>query len=417
MDGNSDTLVLALSLQKISLFSDLLRPEVQAFILQHESDDPTKLILKSAEVSGVPMARIADQIEGRKKAKEKLASYYNTKEIVFPATVSVEQSSSETTAAFKSRILSQKLSQRSLCVDLTGGLGVDTFFLSRVFDHVDYVESNTELLEIARHNHLKLGAGNITYHNVSSEEYLGSAKTSIECVYIDPSRRDAHNRKVSSLASCEPKVLGLLPFIFLRTKYVLLKTSPLLDITEAIKQLERTSHVYIVSVDNECKEVLFFMEYNAITEPLIEAMNLSKDSVSSFRFVFSEEKNLQLSFADPEEYIYEPNASILKAGAFKTISARFSIDKIHPNTHLYTSKNLLRNFPGRVFKILDLTKPYPKVLKQYFPEGYANIFTRNYPLSSQELKTKTRLKDGGSGFLIGFSGVKKKFLAVATKIV
>lgn len=399
------------------MFSDILKSEVQAFILQHESDDPTKLILKSAEVCGVPMARIADQIEGRKKAKEKLPSYYNTKEIVFPTAVSIEQSSSESTAEFKSELLSQKITQRSLCVDLTGGLGVDTFFFSRVFDHVDYVEPNTELLEIARHNHLKLGARNISYHNLSSSVYLGSADTSIDCVYIDPSRRDAHNRKISSLASCEPNVLELLPSIFHRTKCVLLKTSPLLDITEAIKQLDRTSHVYVISVDNECKEVLFFMDYNSITEPLVEAINLSKGSVSSFRFVFSEEKNLRLSFADPEDYIYEPNASILKAGAFKTISTRFSINKIHPNTHLYTSNKLLRNFPGRVFKIVELIKPEPKVLKQHFPKGYANLFTRNYPLSTQELKAKTRLKDGGSEFLIGFSGVKKKFLAVATKIV
>jgi hypothetical protein len=399
------------------LFSDILKSEVQAFILQHESDDPTKLILKSAEVCGVPMARIADQIEGRKRAKEKLPSYYNTKEIVFPTTVSIEQSSSESTAEFKSEMLSEKITQRSLCVDLTGGLGVDTFFFSRVFDHVDYVEPNTELLEIARHNHLKLGSRNISYHNLSSSVYLGSADTSIDCVYIDPSRRDAHNRKISSLASCEPNVLELLPSIFHHTKCVLLKTSPLLDITEAIKQLDRTSHVYVISVDNECKEVLFFMDYNSITEPLVEAINLSKGSVSSFRFVFSEEKNLRLSFADPEDYIYEPNASILKAGAFKTISTRFSINKIHPNTHLYSSNKLLRNFPGRIFKIVDLIKPEPKVLKQYFPKGYANIFTRNYPLSTQELKAKTRLKDGGSEFLIGFSGVKKKFLAVATKIV
>jgi len=398
------------------LFSNLLTPEVQAFIFQHESDDPTKLILKSPDIYGVPMAKIADQIEGRRKAKEKLPSYYNTKEIVFPAAVSLEQSSSESTARFKSEILSQKISRRSLCVDLTGGLGIDTFFLSRVFDRVDYVESNAELLEIAKHNHLKLGASNIAHQNVSSSVYLNASDASIDCAYVDPSRRDVHNRKVSSLASCEPNVLELLPSIFQRTKYVLLKTSPLLDITEAIRELHKASHVYIISVDNECKEVLFFMDHDSAAEPLIEAINLGKDFISSFRFVFSEERNLHLSYSEPEEYIYEPNASILKAGAFKSISTRFSINKIHPNTHLYTSNRLLQDFPGRIFKLLDLIKPEPKVLKTYFPEGYANIFTRNYPLSPQELKTKTRLKDGGSRFLIGFSGVKKKFLAVATKV-
>ena len=398
------------------MFSDLLKPEVQAFIAQHENSDPTKLILKSPEVFGVPMAKIVDQIEGRRKAKEKLPSYHKTKGIVFPAAVNLGQSSSESTASLKSVILSQKISRRSLCVDLTGGMGVDTFFISKIFDRVDHVEPNTELLEIARHNHVKLGVMNIGYHNISSFVYLASVHPSIDCVYIDPSRRDLHNRKVSSLASCEPNILELLPSIFNRTNYVLLKTSPLLDITEAIKQLEHVNQVYVVSVDNECREILFFMDRNFTGEPLLEAINLSKDSVSSFHFKFSEEKELHLSFSDPEEYIYEPNASILKAGAFKSVSARFSVKKIHPNTHLYTSNKLLADFPGRIFKILGLIKPDTKALKQYFPDGYANIFTRNYPLSPKELKARTRLKDGGNRFLVGFSGVNKKFLTVAEKV-
>ena len=204
--------------------------------------------------------------------------------------------------------------------------------------------------------------------------------------------------------------------MFQRARYVLLKTSPLLDITEALKQLEKVSHVFIVSAANECKEVLFLLDSTFATEPVIEAINLSNGPISSFRFTFSEEKRYQISFSEPQEFIYEPNASILKAGAFKSISARFSISKIHPSTHLYTSKNLLTDFPGKIFKVLDLVKPDPKVLRKYFPEGNANIFTRNYPLSPQELKTKSRLNDGGTGFLIGFSGLKKKYLAVAVKI-
>lgn len=362
------------------------------------------------------MAAIAEQIEGRTKAKEKLPSYYNTKNVVFPPAVNLEQSSSESTAKFKSMVTCEKILRRVLCVDLTGGLGVDTFFLSKEFEQVDYVETNTELLEIAMHNHVQLGARNIAYRNVSSAEYLTSGEAQIDCVYIDPSRRDAHNRKVSSLASCEPNVLELLPSIFRRARYVLLKTSPLLDITEAIRQLEKTSHVYIISAGNECKELLFFIDRSFTHEPLIEAINLSKDSVSSFRFLFSKERSLQLSYSEPEQYLYEPNASILKAGAFKSISERFAINKLHPNTHLYTSKTLVRNFPGRIFNILGLIKPEPKALKQYFPEGHANIVTRNYPLSPEELRIKTKLKDGGNGFVIGFSGVNKKFLAVATRV-
>jgi len=397
------------------LFSDLLKPEVQSFIIQHESDDLSKLILKTSDVHGVQMSKVATQIDGRKKAKEKLPLYYNTKGIVYPAAVNIEQSSSEITAKFKSSIL-EKLSGRSVCVDLTGGFGVDSFFLSRVFNAVDYIEPSNELLEIARHNHLQLGATNIRHHNTSASAYLNAVRSVVDCIYLDPSRRDAHNRKVSSLASCEPNVLELLHSMFQRTRYVLLKTSPLLDITEALKQLEKVSHVFIVSAANECKEVLFLLDSTFTTEPVIEAINLSSGPISSFRFTFSEEKRYQISFSEPQEFIYEPNASLLKAGAFKSISARFSISKIHPSTHLYTSTNLITDFPGKTFKVLDLVKPDPKVLRKYFPEGNANIFTRNYPLSPQELKTKSRLNDGGTGFLIGFSGLKKKDLAVATQI-
>ncbi|HMG94244.1 MAG TPA: class I SAM-dependent methyltransferase [Chryseolinea sp.] len=398
------------------LFSNLLKPEIQSFIRQHESDDLSKLILKSKEVHGVQIASVATQIEGRKKAKEKLPIYYSTERIIYPAAVNMEQSSSEATAKFKSNVALEKISGRSLCVDLTGGLGVDSFFLSRVFNEVSYIEPNAELLEIAKHNHVQLGVKNISYHNVVASAFLKSAHPKIDFVYLDPSRRDSHNRKVSSLASCEPNVLELLPSMFQRAQYVLLKTSPLLDITEALKQLEKVSQVSIVSVDNQCKEVLFLLDETFITEPSIEAINLSKRPMSSFRFSFSEEKEYQISFSEPQEFIYEPNASVLKAGAFKSIAARFGVEKIHPSTHLYTSKNLVAGFPGRIFKIVDLVKSDPKVLKQYFPDGNANIFTRNYPLSPQDLKAKSRLNDGGNRFLIGFTGLKKKYLAVAEKV-
>jgi len=169
-------------------------------------------------------------------------------------------------------------------------------------------------------------------------------------------------------------------------------------------------------VANECKELLFLLDSSFTAEPVIQAINLSKGTVSSFRFRFSEEKAHHISFSEPKEFLYEPNASILKAGAFKSICARFGIEKIHPSTHLYSSSNLLVDFPGRIFRIVNLVKPDPKVLTQYFPDGIANIFTRNYPLSPQELKTKSRLNDGGTGYLIGFSGLKKKYLAVAARI-
>jgi hypothetical protein len=263
-----------------------------------------------------------------------------------------------------------------------------------VFDKIAYVEPNPEVMAVAKHNHIQLGANNIVYNNVDAAAFLKSSDHKIDCVYIDPSRRDLHNRKLSSLSACEPNALELLPSMFQRSQYVLLKTSPLLDIAQAVQQLLKVSQVYVVSVSNDCKELIFLLDSTIKTEPMIEAINLTKDSVSSFRFSTSEETNYQISFSEPQEFIYEPNASVLKAGAFKSVASRYGIVKIHPSTHIYTSKKLLPDFPGRAFRVIDMVKSDSKILAKHFPEGKANISTRNYPLSPQELKTKVRLKDG-----------------------
>jgi len=399
--------------------SDLLSSEIQLFIHQHENDDIQQLVLKHKTIHGIASGVIADQLNGRRKSKEKLPTYYQTKDIVYPPGVNLEQCSSEQTAKYKANILAQHhldLKEKSL-VDLTGGFGVDSFFFSTIFKNVHYVELNQALLDAAKHNHHQLGANNIQYHLTSSEEFLKSQKHPFDFAYIDPSRRAAGNQKVYSLADCEPNIVSLQAGVFAKTDYLFIKASPLFDIQQGLKELRFVQTVFVVSVQNECKEVLFLCKENFTGEPQIVAVNiLSNNEVDSFSFLFSNEQSAEVSFSEPLGYLYEPNASILKAGAFKTIGADFKIGKLHPSTHLYTADHLIENFPGRVFKIEEFVKPDPKIMKDHFPEGKANVTTRNYPLSVEELKKKTGLKDGGDKFLIGFSGVKSKFLAVATRI-
>ena len=391
----------------------LLRPSIQRFIQENENEDEAKLRLKRNLIEGVASAQIAEQIRGRRKARVKLPSYYQKAGIIYPHSINLEQCSSEMTAQFKASFLSEVVKPVSVA-DLTGGFGVDTFFLSRISKRVHYVEPDQQLLEIAEHNHLSLGASNIQYHQLAAEEFLANTVNQFDLIYLDPSRRNKSERKVFRLSDCEPDVIRLLPMMFRRSPLLLLKASPLLDLMQGLKELRHVKKIVVLSVENECKELLFLCRQSSQVEPLIEAINLdAQGKPEAFAFSLSEEKNATVSFSDPLSYLCEPNSSILKSGAFKLIGQRFGLDKIHPNTHLYTSEKVVPDFPGRIFRIEVLVKPEPKKLLDYFPEGKANVLTRNYPLTPNQLKKKTGLKDGGDKFLIGFSGREGKFLAVA----
>jgi 16S rRNA G966 N2-methylase RsmD len=399
---------------------ELLNPDVQAFIIQHENDDVTHLILKHKTIHGLPTSLIAEQILGRRKAKEKLPTYYLNPQILYPAGINLEQSSSELTAKFKLLFLKHILPENLTLeagADLTGGFGVDAFCLSSYFPMFHYVEPNQTLVELVKHNHHLLGFRHIEYHTTNAENFLQSFHQRLSLVFIDPSRRDTNAKKVFALKDCVPDVTMLQQEIFTKTNLLLIKAAPMLDIHHALQELKSTKKVIVVSVKNECKELLFLCEQHYKAEPSIEAVNIiHENQLESFEFKFSDEKATEVQFSDPQTYLYEPNASIQKAGAFKSIAVKFNVLKLHSSTHLYTSEMFIENFPGRIFKILKLVKPDPKILNEYFPDGKANITVRNYPMSVDELKRVTGLKDGGDKFLIGFSGVSKKFLAVAIRL-
>jgi hypothetical protein len=393
----------------------LLRPEVQKFIREHEHDDEKKLVLQHRDVLGIPSSLLADQIIGRRKAKIKVPLYYNMPGIIYPPGLNLEQSSSEETAIFKANALNSIIGPGITLADMTGGFGVDSLFLSRVCKKIFYIEPNASLLAIARQNHETLQVKNIDYRHATAAEFISSFREKLDCAFIDPSRRNKLSQKVFKLSDCEPDVPGLLSEIFQTTDCLLVKTSPLLDIQLAIKELKNVERVWVISVSNECKELLFFCRKDFVAEPTILAVNLQTDQ-ESFEFRVSAENKTVAQFSEPLSYLYEPNASILKAGAFKLIGEKFSMLKLHPSTHLYTSQDLIEKFPGRIFKIIQSVKADYMALKEIFIDGKANVITRNYPLSPEALKKKTKLKDGGERYLIGFSGQQEKYLVAATRI-
>lgn len=397
-------------------WEDLLQQEVQHYILENEKADAHTLALGHKTVKNIPVRWIAAQIVGRQKAKAKLPLYYTTRNIVYPPSLNLEQSSSQATALYKKEILSSLLPGEISVSDLTGGFGIDSFFLSQAASSLIHVEPNVELQKIAAHNHRQVGATNITYVNQKAEDFIGTLQKNMDVCYVDPSRRK-EGQKVFSLADGEPNMETLQEVIFTKSNHLLVKAAPLLDIQHALKSLRFVKRVIVVSVENECKELLFWCEKGFSDEPEIQAVNLMNTGVvlSSYTFTFTQEQETLLTFGLPKEYLYEPNASILKAGAFKSIALSFPVEKLATSTHLYTADKLVNDFPGRIFKLISLVKADVKSIHALLPDKKANVLTRNYPLKAEELKKKLKLNDGGEHYLLGFSGPQSKYLALCLR--
>jgi len=375
------------------LIQTLSSAKVQEFIKAHEHEDVGKLVLKHKLILDIPGAVVAQQIAARKKAKHKLPTWYNQIGIVYPPLISMEQASSETTARYK-----QKMMVAAHVADLTGGFGVDTFYMSQVCKKVIYVEPDESLSRIAEHNLGLLGAKNIQYHNCSAQEFLQRNKERLDLVYIDPSRRK-QSMKVIGLGRSEPDVVALKNSIFKQSLRALIKASPMLDLRHSYRELIQVSGLTILAVENECRELIISLEESISSEPEIRAVNLRKDDEEVFQFSWENERKAKVSFSNPLRYIYEPNAAILKAGAFKLAAERFGAYKLAPDTHLYTSNEMLVTFSGRIFEVIETVR-LDKNLKDKFEGGYANILQRNYPMTVAEIKKKTGLKEGGDLFLI-----------------
>ena len=351
---------------------------------------------------------LARQIEGRKIVATKLPSWAENMSILFPVKISLEQCSSETTALYKASLVSGE----SL-VDLTGGFGVDCSFLSRNFTSVDYVEQNEELCKIAEHNFAALGL-NIKVNNAESVSFLKNMP-SVDCIYIDPARRDVKGKKTADLSLCSPNLLEIRDILLKKCKTLLIKLSPMFDISSALEVFPECKQVHVVSVKNECKELLLLVEGGFCGETEIVCVDLDELGVRSEELgVRSKEILLIVNYSVPKNYLYEPNASIMKAGLFKTVANKYNVQKLHPSTHLYTSKELVPNFPGRSFEIKRVTKVQKKEIQDI---EKANLSTRNFPGNVAELRKKLKLKDGGDTYIFACTlNDNSKVLIVCNKL-
>lgn len=372
----------------------LLKPEVQKFIKDHQFDDPFVLSLKSKAHKDFPLKEAIEQIHALQKAKLKIPSWVATEEIIWPAPISIEQCSSELTARFKADLIHGKS-----IVDLTGGMGVDISCFAATFDEVHYVESEPNLAELALHNFSLLGLNAISIHCERSEDFLGKRTEKIDAIFIDPSRR-VKDKKVFKIEECAPNIYELVPLCLELSNQLLIKLSPLVDLSLLIRDFA-PSKIWVVSVKNEVKEVLCLIQ-NEKTTTQISAVDLQNDGKKEvFEFNHEEEATIESVFSLPLNYIYEPSSAILKTGAFKLVSHRFGINKLHINAHLYTSDVLIEDFPGRTFILKKQIKMDKKEIARLVPHKKINVLTRNHPLTPDQLKKKLSLKDGGEDYLIG----------------
>ncbi|WP_018476814.1 THUMP-like domain-containing protein [Pontibacter roseus] len=378
-------------------------PEEQEFIRQHQHRNPSELMLQAGRYPNLPVAELVKQIQARQKAAEKLPTWVSHPDVVFPVAVSVEQSSSEAAAAYKASLVSGEL-----LVDLTGGFGVDSFYFAKRFSRVVHVEQNEELSELAAHNFQLLCAQNIQAVNSSAEDFLSSFEGQADVLYLDPARRGERSEKVHLLQDCEPDVQRLLPLLLQKSKAVLLKTSPMLDIDLALEQLGSVSQVWVVAVQNECKEVLYLIEPSAGQTERHAVNLLAGGGIQQIDFTKSLEDQAKVRYADPDAYLYEPNAAILKAGAYRSVAIAYGLHKLHPNSHLYTSATLVPDFPGRVFSCQGSGRYNKKELFAKLPSKKANITVRNFPESVAEIRKKTGIKEGGQDYLFFTTDMHQK---------
>ena len=375
------------------------------FIDAHIDEDVNKLALQKSKFKNIDFEFAVQQIHGRQKTRDKLPYLGNVPRFVFPPSLALEQCSSEITAQYKRDVINDIFCRDarpyvSTCSDLTGGFGIDTLSFAQSFQICHYVEPQRQLCDIMAYNSRLLHLDHIQIHQTMMEDFLQNMDA-VDVIYADPSRRDTHGSRVVGLEACSPNILLYKDLLLRKSRLLMLKLSPMLDIKRALAQLPETREVHVVAVEGECKELLFFLEKDKSEDIKLVAVNLKNDQREQFCFTAMEETEALPSYAkEVKKYLYEPNAAILKAGAFKSVAVRYGLEKLHPHTHLYTSDTQLEIFPGRCFQVSKvISVKDASQLRNEIPK--ANVSVRNFPLSADELRKKLKLADGGEVYLYG----------------
>ena len=386
----------------------MMNQATQDFIRQHQDEDVRQLAFLGSKNPEVDMPFALDQIRGRKMARAKLPLWANIDGIIYPPHISMEQCSSESTALYKAELAARLFglpasssSEEIGFVDLTGGFGVDfSYIASRLGMSSMYVERQAHLCEAAKENFERLGLKNAIVKNEDGIEVLHSLKE-LKLIFIDPARRDDAGNKVVSLKDCTPDVTVLQEEMLLKADYVIIKLSPMLDWHRAISELSHVREVHIISVNNECKELLLVLSARNMGENLrIYCINDAQCFVSDELDMESSSVKIAPSTLEEMQYLYEPNASLMKAGCFGVLSERYDARMLSKNSHLFVSREPIAAFPGRSFRIIAVSSFNKKELKRHLSGiTKANIATRNFPLSVAELRKRLKLKDGGETYI------------------
>ena len=367
--------------------TEILNKEVQNYINANLETDLHSLLLKKSPFSEVSMQEMVQQIKGKKVAQRKFP-FLLKENIVFPPNLNLEQASSQSTAEFKADNLNGKK-----FLDLTCGFGIDAYFLSRNFEEITLVEKNPELLDLVKHNWEILNK-KATFVNENLEHFLAKNSERFDVIYLDPARRDSEKNKKFLLEDLSPNLLEIQDQLLEISSQIIIKLSPLIDISYLISVLKNVAKIQIIAVRNEVKELIVFLEKARKGDDVeISCINLESDD-AEFTFQFKEEKTAVSAFSEPQQFLYIPNNAVLKSGAFNLVSQFFNGKKLHPNTHFYTSDKRIERFPGRVLEINMIDSKHIRKGEKY------NIISKNYPLSPDEIKKKYKILDGGNCYLI-----------------
>ena len=379
----------------------------EEYILLHRKDDVRALALRKAE-DGVDIKWCLQQIEGWQKACEKLPRWSQVDGLWYPPALSMEQCSSEHTAEYKKTLVSRLLpdaSERLCFADLTGGYGIDFSYMASLFAESCYVERSAELCRVAEHNFNVLSLNGAKVICADSTEFLHSAATNYSLLYLDPARRDGVGRKTVAIGDCTPDIGAILDGLLRTSRYIIIKLSPMLDISAALVVLKCVREVHVVSVKGECKELLFVLDAQYEGMPTYHAVNLAS---ADEPFICSHEQKSDavLSVAGQSialaqgMYLFEPNASVLKAGVQDVLCQHYGVAKLHPMSNLFISRDPVEVFPGRAFKVVGYCGFGKKELRTMLGETKrANLAIRNFPSTVADLRKKLRLAEGGDLYL------------------